>query len=962
MRVTCERARVRSALRAGGALIAACALFAACGGSGAPASVPVTSTDVPPTQTAPGVVVTITGVSGGSGEGGFFRPGDHVHVAFTLRKNDGTPWNLFEMSIGSSLVSGPTFDYQRVIAENDNVVAASAEQAPGEFTYAFDAPIPSAYLPPLNDSPAFGAGDGEMQGEPLLDGTYTVGLSFAWTYTVAGRVFHDVGEATADFLVGGSATLVHRQVVGQQNCDQCHVQLQAHGGLHRNLTLCLCCHTAGAEDANDPSVAGGTPGVTINSRVMFHKIHNGAHLPSVLGVTTNPDGSRDYGNGSTHKPYVLVDSAGVVHDYSDVGFPVWPNRTIPTPKDFGYHLLPAGAQALEDKIRTGITTCRVCHGDPDLFGPIQPPAQGNIITAEPSRAACGACHDDINWAFPYVSNFPGIGMPPQSDDAACRKCHDPGGFSTLSITAGHLHPLLDRSFNPGLDVAITGLAEAGTNNGDGHIDPGERIALTFTVKTDSGANVPANQLVSLRAIVSGPTANSNLVLETDIPPAALGAAQPFSLHVPERLQLELVGHSTAATGDVFTTSRAPILNVSGATPQVFVRTGTSGGASTLSADATALQNFVDLNDATGFARDDFVVIDDGMPGEEEYLRIQFVDGQRLWFSSPETPAYAPGLRVAHGAGATVLAVQLTQQSQGVNYSLATSTGTITELTEFGAGNAVVVSYTSEFEMPSKYPQSANASPGLDETSGKWAGKSIVAGTYRIALTAYRTLDYIASGEHNFYNVVSPPAVRDFQVGPAPVDEPYALVSNGANCYACHQDIWFHDAKYRGFDTCIACHGDAGSEDRPRYVAADAPDTPGVTANFRTMLHKIHMGKKLPDASTFTVVGSGTAPYPDNFTANTFEHILFPAMPGATENCQKCHGATNTAWLQPAPRDHPTEQGSPVLVWRFACVTCHDSAITQAHALQYTTPAGVETCATCHAPGASEAVDVVHTPR
>ena len=35
---------------------------------------------------------------------------------------------------------------------------------------------------------------------------------------------------------------------------------------------------------------------------MVHKIHNGQHLPSVLGVATKPDGSRDY--GATPTPYV----------------------------------------------------------------------------------------------------------------------------------------------------------------------------------------------------------------------------------------------------------------------------------------------------------------------------------------------------------------------------------------------------------------------------------------------------------------------------------------------------------------------------------------------------------------------------------------------------------------------------------------------------------------------------------
>ena len=204
-------------------------------------------------------------------------------------------------------------------------------------------------------------------------------------------------------------------------------------------------------------------------------------------------------------------------------------------------------------------------------------------------------------------------------------------------------------------------------------------------------------------MLSGPTSNSNLVLETDIPKAALTGPQPFTINVPERLQLELVGHSTAALGDIFTTARAPHLDVTGAATQVFVRTATTGGASTLAASAAELQNFVDVLDATGFARDDFIVVDDGVPGEEEYLRIQLVDGQSACGSPrprhrPTRPGCARRTRWVHPSCASVLMPKF----KNVNFSLDAATGTITELTEFGAGNAVLVSYTTHFVMPDKF--------------------------------------------------------------------------------------------------------------------------------------------------------------------------------------------------------------------------------------------------------------------
>jgi OmcA/MtrC family decaheme c-type cytochrome len=194
-----------------------------------------------------------------------------------------------------------------------------------------------------------------------------------------------------------------------------------------------------------------------------------------------------------------------------------------------------------------------------------------------------------------------------------------------------------------------------------------------------------------------------------------------------------------------------------------------------------------------------------------------------------------------------------------------------------------------------------------------------------------------------------------------VIQPYALIDSASNCYRCHTDIWFHDGKYRGFETCISCHGQAGNEDLPRYVAANAPATSGVTVNFRTLLHKIHRGKMLANAATFEVVGAGPAAYPDNFTVASFAQYQFPPIPGGTMHCAKCHGDASTAWLAPSDRNHPTQPGAPVLGWRAVCGACHDKPRDSDHEVAYT-PGGLESCADCHAPGASVPVDLAHRTR
>jgi OmcA/MtrC family decaheme c-type cytochrome len=192
-------------------------------------------------------------------------------------------------------------------------------------------------------------------------------------------------------------------------------------------------------------------------------------------------------------------------------------------------------------------------------------------------------------------------------------------------------------------------------------------------------------------------------------------------------------------------------------------------------------------------------------------------------------------------------------------------------------------------------------------------------------------------------------------------EPYAAIDSGASCIDCHKELEYH-GMFRGFDACILCHGNAGAEDRPRYIAANAPDTTAVTTNFRALLHSIHHGSELAHAAKFEVVGASSAAYPDNFLAHSYAAHAFPAQPGGTMQCAKCHGTANQAWRDVRERAHPTEQDVPVLAWRAVCAACHDSIAAAAHYALGTDASGAESCAVCHGPGSFEAVDVVHRGR
>lgn len=915
-----------------------------------------TNTVLSPGQPAPPINVQILDVAGASGPTGDFQPGDSVAVTFRLAKDDGTLWKLDEMDLARSMISGPTNHYQRVIAQQTNVAATAVDNGDGSYTYTFPA-LPETYLAPYNDTASFDEDDGELTGQPLEDGTYTLALWFRWSYSVAGASHEEVGTKTLDFLIGSTPQAFSpRQVVRTENCNRCHTEIQFHGGSRRTNEMCVLCHTAGAEDRN---TNGATPGATIEWKVMIHKLHNGAHLPSVLGVTTNPDGTRKY--DATPEPYQLVGFGDEVTDYSEVRFPVWPNLASPMPRDAGFSLLNSGQQSLENEMRSGATNCSVCHGDPDGDdGALEAPAQGSFAFSKPTRNACGSCHDDWVHDQLYTSNLQT--MPAQNDDLACTICHGASG-DALAVEDAHLHPLLDPEFATGLNFTVLAISEAGAANMDGTVDPGEKVAVTFTITDAEGAEVAASGVNSHNIMISGPSENLNAVTPAwSIPSSKLTGSQPYTINVPMRVYFEQIGVATGGA-DVFVSDFTPHWNATSHLTVVYELTGFTGGggSTTLAAAVNAPVNYIDVVSATNFARNDFVAID--FNGSVEYLQIQTVEGNRLWFSSPATTGYAPGPQLDHAAGMSVDEVTLAQLTSGTNYSLTAATGTVTEGgTPFGTGNRILTTYTTDLIMPTTYGLAFNAGPDLGESSGTWAGKSLVSGTYSLGMWGYIDRPLALYGETQTYRDGA--GLRnEFLVGSATTLDPWDNISSQENCYACHVDIQFHGSGRRDIDSCIMCHGTAGAGDRPQYVAPNADATDGVTMNFREMLHKIHTGSDLAHAEDYKVVGFGSSAYPNNFTEYTYEHVGFPALPSGTRDCTKCHGVGSETWHAPTSREHPTEQVLAVKEWTLVCGSCHDEDVAQAHIQTQSSPInGAEACVTCHGPGQPWAVEIMHEIR
>ena len=938
-----------------GVLMGSCSKTGDTGPVGPPGQAvpPVLGVDDP----LPGMDLQILRLEGATGFQGHFQAGDRITVYFTVERGDtGEPIPASALTRGQAMVSGPTFNYQRVIAAQNDVLSRLVVHGDGSMSYTFSLPIPATYLAPLNNTPNFTTD--VLTGQALLGGTYTVGLELATDYLVGGVRHKDPGNATAHFLYGGTAQVDKREVVTQANCVRCHEKLRFHGGNRTRVENCLLCHTAGSEDKNDPTVEGGTPDVTIEFKVMIHKIHSGANLGSVLGATTKANGDRDY--TATPKPYRVVGYGNSVHDYSDVQLPVWPSLESPMPRDAGYDALTSAAKAQDDAMRKGPVLCDSCHGDPDGAGPLPAPKDGALIYSQLNRRSCGSCHDDVVWDRPYSSN--GLNMPAQFDDVRCKICHKPSG-NELAVKDAHVHPLVDPSLAKGVVFQITDLVEAGTNNGNGKLDPGEKPQVSFTVKDGQGADIPLSSLIRFETVIHGPTENPNLVHFTSLPTTTLGSGPTYTTRLPERIHLEWVGTSTATNNESFQTARTPLWDQPGFDTQVFVRTG-AGASSSLGANAVVGQNYIDLGTGGGasFNRNDAIVIEDGVASKEEYLRVQLVDGDRLWFSAINASAYPRGLSFAHTSGAAVRQVTLVQKTVTTDYTVTAATGTITEVTEFGAGNKVIVTSTTDFVMPTNFLGTMNDSPDLEESWGDWFGKGLVSGTYTIGLHAVKAFSVTVVGATTNYSDASKPATKEFLVGSATSLVSPDRISSAQNCYNCHGDITFHGTGRRGYETCILCHGNAGAEDRPRYVAGNAPATSSVTIDFRTMLHKIHRGEGLSQGAGYQIVGFGGAPWPNNFTTHTYEKIGYPALPAGTKSCASCHGQDNQAWKLPADRTHPLGQTLPTRVWRAACITCHDSTANVAHMDVNTTSSGFESCEVCHGKGKSVSVERVHRVR
>lgn len=165
---------------------------------------------------------------------------------------------------------------------------------------------------------------------------------------------------------GATTGIFSREIVKTESCNACHDKLSIHGSARFDTGYCVSCHNPGSTDANS--------GNTLDFKVMIHKIHRGATLPSVVA-------------GGEYAIWGFRDTK---HDYSKV---VWPQD---------------------------IRNCRTCHNETD---PQTPDAENWLKT--PTMEACGSCHDDVNFGTGANHSAANIVVASNAD---CTSCHSDGGL------------------------------------------------------------------------------------------------------------------------------------------------------------------------------------------------------------------------------------------------------------------------------------------------------------------------------------------------------------------------------------------------------------------------------------------------------------------------------------------------------------------------------------------------------
>lgn len=181
---------------------------------------------------------------------------------------------------------------------------------------------------------------------------------------------------------GGAGSGVTKVIADTLNCNNCHFELDIHGGPRKSAEYCVTCHNPGTVDQDT--------GESLDMAYMAHSIHMGHDRP--LADTS---------------PYV-------VYGFGE-------RFASPTNPDSGKF------DASEITYPQAQTYCENCHAESETH------PDGDAWNEGATAKSCGACHydglvtenfDDVTGQAEYRFNhLPGAGISLIAEDGACVNCH-----------------------------------------------------------------------------------------------------------------------------------------------------------------------------------------------------------------------------------------------------------------------------------------------------------------------------------------------------------------------------------------------------------------------------------------------------------------------------------------------------------------------------------------------------------
>jgi OmcA/MtrC family decaheme c-type cytochrome len=289
------------------------------------------------------------------------KPGSSPLLTYQVLTKGSEPLDVTRLTSLSVTMAGPTSDYQKrwtepIYSANNPNLAPLTQASDGIYQYQFKAVIPE------NTTGAYAFA---MEG-------YVMEKVSPDKDPVRIAAFNPVYYAGLD----GGESASRREVVDMTSCNVCHMSIEAHGTIRKNVEYCVMCHNANATDAaRRPAEA--MPPETINFSLLIHRLHLGKEANQPLKV---------YGFGNQ------------LHDYSKLIFP------------------------------GNLNDCQKCHL-PDTYGlpllngvlPTVITQDGEVVSSTlPVRALCTSCHDSQETQAHAELQTSAGGVE------TCNVCHGPG--------------------------------------------------------------------------------------------------------------------------------------------------------------------------------------------------------------------------------------------------------------------------------------------------------------------------------------------------------------------------------------------------------------------------------------------------------------------------------------------------------------------------------------------------------